>query len=83
VSTPTIDDQQQAITIASQLCASTLGKAAEKKGGSWQVKPSEWHARLDGSSWTVWTGKESSPVLVVHVPRTGQPPTACDLHFED
>ena len=83
VSTTAIDDQQQAITIASNVCASTWGKAAQKQGGAWEVKPSEWHARLDGPSWKVWTGKEASPVLLVHVPRTGQSPTACDMHFED
>jgi hypothetical protein len=83
VSTPAIDDQQKAIAIASNLCASTIGKALQKQGGSWEVRPSEWQARLDGSSWKVWTGKEASPVLLVHVPRTGQPPTACDMHFED
>jgi hypothetical protein len=83
VSTSAIDDQQQAITIASQFCASTVGKTLQKQGGAWEVKPSEWHARLDGPSWKVWTGKEASPVLLVHVPRTGQPPTTCDMHFVD
>lgn len=83
VSTPVIDDQQQAIMIASQFCASTVGKTLQKQGGAWEVKASEWHARLDGAVWKVWTGKEASPVLMVHVPRTGAPPTACDMHFVD
>jgi len=82
-STTAIDDQQQAIAIASNLCATTIGKAAKKQGGAWEVRPSEWHARLEGSSWMVWTGKEANPVLVVHVPRIGPPPTDCDMRFMD
>ena len=82
VSTSAIDDQQQAIAIASNLCASTIGKALQKRGGSWEVKASEWQGRLEGTSWKVWTGKEASPVLLVHVPQKGAP-SACEMHFDD
>ncbi|MDR3528238.1 MAG: hypothetical protein P4L57_13265 [Rhizomicrobium sp.] len=82
VSTSAIDDQQ-AIAIASKTCAATWAKTLQKEGGAWQVGPSEWHARLDGSSWKVWTGDEASPVLLMRVPRSGRSSTACDLRFVD
>jgi len=81
-STQAIDDQE-AIAIASKVCASTWAKTLQKQGGSWEVKASEWHARLDGSSWKVWTGDEASPVLLVRVPRSGSSPADCDLRFVD
>ena len=62
-----VSDAQNAIAIADQVC-----------GQSWDVKIDKWRARLDGDTWTVWTGKEGSD-LMVFVPRNGPLPQDCDM----
>jgi hypothetical protein len=73
-----VDDAQTAIKIAHEVCLHPGGMWPQYEG-KYPTRISDWHARLDGKTWKVWTGPEGNGLSIL-VPRHGPIPTDRNCH---
>jgi hypothetical protein len=69
-----VDDAQTAIKIAHELCIHPGGMWPRYEG-KYPTRIADWHARLEGDTWKVWTIRDQGKGLTVLIPRHGPAPT--------
>jgi hypothetical protein len=82
---PPVKTPEAAIALADKACYQGWGR---HQGGlrDWANLHNEWHARLVGDDWKIWTGEEASPGYSISIASDGRRPNGpneCKLTFPD